>query len=114
MRGDSEAQAASPEARPPSPCLGRPAVAVHDGNIVIGLFGLNKVEIHTSYFGVGTSNFSVSVALSADVLAVGDNEAIYVYTSCDPGAFWNDQTAACESCGLGTYSAGGVGAQCGN
>ena len=91
-----------------------PAVAVHDGNIVIGLFGLNKVEIHTSYFGVGTSNFGVSVALSADVLAVGDNEAIYVYTSCDPGAFWNDQTAACESCGLGTYSAGGVGAQCGN
>ena len=34
MRGDSEAQAASPEARPPSPCLGRPAVAVHEKEIV--------------------------------------------------------------------------------
>jgi hypothetical protein len=71
--------------------------------------------------------FGLSVALSAGVLAVGNPTcprstyplcpaepgAAYVY-ACNPGAFWNHQTDACEPCGLGTYSAGGVGAQCGN
>ena len=48
------------------------------------------------------------MALSADVLAVGDDTSIYVYTSCDPGEFWNDLTAACESCGLGKTAGRGA------
>lgn len=65
MRGDSEAQAASPEARPPSPCLGRPAVAVHEKEIVSveGAHTLHTYGFTASFETPAQAAFSMSSGL---------------------------------------------------